>query len=493
MTFDAMRVRAAALGAAACLLLVTHAVAAGVTQPPPPPGTPRADDYQVRAGGRDLFVQTVETSAFASFEAGGPVEVEVRPAVDVKHVVVRPLSLGVRPVVRGNVVSFTLPRPCYVSVEVNGDIKRPLFLFGDPPEGARPASGEPGVRYFEGGRVHEAGRIDLKSGETVYLEAGAIVRGHIVARDASRVRVLGRGMLVPTGADPKDDVRAMSFLRCRDVEVDGPLVVGSRTWTIVPQLSADVRIRNLKIVSWDFGSDGIDLVSTSHVRIERVFIKANDDNIVVKTWDGDEDYPSPANDGTGLDVSDIHVRDAVLWNLPWGNALEIGFELRAARVGDVSFEDIDVIRCERGAVMSIHNGDAATVERVRFENVRVEDARHKLIDLAVFLSRYSVDAPASEEEWRRRYLHGAWDGVLRVDPDEKAGHARHRGRIRDVVFRNVSVVDGPAPFSIVAGYDDAHAVEGVRIEALTIHGAPVASAEEGRFWIGQARDVTFVP
>jgi hypothetical protein len=298
---------------------------------------------------------------------------------------------------------------------------------------------------------------------------------------------------VPTGAEPKDAVRAMSFLRCRDVEIDGPLVVGSRTWTIVPQLSSDVRIRNLKVVSWDFGSDGIDLVSTSRVRIERVFLKANDDNIVVKTWDRAEEYPSHGNVGSGPDVSDIHVRDAVLWNMPWGNALEIGFELRATRVGDIVFEDVDVIRCERGAVMSIHNGDFATVERVRFENVRVEDARHKLVDVAVFLSRYSVDAPASEEEWRRQYLHGAWDGVLRVDPERKAQYAAKRGRIRDVVFRNVSVVDGPVPFSIVAGYDEAHAVDGVRIEKLSIHGRPVESAEDGRFWVEQARGVTFVP
>jgi hypothetical protein len=422
---------------------VTDAAHAAVTQAAPPPGTSRADDYHVRASGRELFVHTVETSAFASYETDGAVDVEVRPTVDVKFVVVRPLSLGVRPVVRDNVVSFRLPRPCYVSVEVNGDTKRPLFLFGDPPEAWAPKPGEKGVRYFAPGQVHEAGRIDLGSGETVYLAAGAIVRGHIVARDAERVRVLGRGILLPTGdADRRKDVRAMSFLRCRDVEVDGPLVLDSRTWTIVPQLSSDVRIRNLKVVSWDFGSDGIDLVSTSRVRIARVFLKCNDDNIAVKTWAGDEEYPSIGNTGTGPDVNDIEVRDAVLWNMPWGNALEIGFELRAARVGDLVFEDVDVIRCERGAVMSIHNGDFATVERVRFENVRVEDARHKLIDLAVFLSQYSVDRPASEEERKRRYLQGAWDGVLRVDRGEEGAYAGKRGRIRDVLFKNIAVVDG---------------------------------------------------
>jgi hypothetical protein len=486
------RSRAARLVAvAAATLLGGRLAGAAVVATAPPAGTARADDYRVFANGTEVFVQTVETSAFALYETDGAVDVEVRPAVDVKFVVVRPLHLGVRPSVEGNVVRFRLPRPCYASVEVNGDTKRPLFLFGDEPDRGAPRDGDAEVRYFGPG-LHDVGRIDLRSGETVYLAPGAVVRGSVTATDAERVKVRGHGILVPSrGPGAAEAVRALSFVRCRDVEIDGPLVLDSRTWTVVPRLSSDVRIRNLKVVAWAFGSDGIDLVSTSHVRIEHVFLRNNDDNIVIKTWGGDEDYPSPANTSRGPDVTDVRVRDAVLWNMPWGNALEIGFELRASRVGDIVFEDVDVIRCERGAVMSIHDGDFATVENVRFENVRVEDARHKLIDLAVFLSQYSVDRPPSEEERTRRYLQGAWDGVLRVGADEKADHAASRGRIRNVVFRNVAVVDGPAPFSILAGYDGAHAVEDVTIEGLTLHGRPVTEADEGRFWLEHA-SVRFV-
>jgi hypothetical protein len=32
------------------------------------------------------------------------------------------------------------------------------------------------------------------------------------------------------------------------------------------------------------------------------------------------------------------------------------------------------------------------------------------------------------------------------------------------------VVDGPLPFSVIAGYDAEHAVENVRFENLTVHG-----------------------
>jgi hypothetical protein len=63
-------------------------------------------------------------------------------------------------------------------------------------------------------------------------------------------------------------------------------------------------------------------------------------------------------------------------------------------VRDLRFLNSDIIHVERGAALSIHQGDDAEVRDVLFEDIRVEDARHKLVDLAVFYSQYSVDRPA---------------------------------------------------------------------------------------------------
>jgi hypothetical protein len=226
------------------------------------------------------------------------------------------------------------------------------------------------------------------------------------------------------------------------------------------------------------------------VTIESSFVRANDDCIAIKTF-GDESYPGQGP-SPGRDVRSIRVTGSVFWNMAWGNALEIGFELRAPSVSGILFQDCDVIHVERGATFSIHNGDAATVSDVRFEDIRVEDSRHKLIDLAVFLSQYSTDRPADREEIRRRYMDGAWDGVLRVTPEQKPVYAASRGHIKGVLFKDIAVVDGGLPFSILSGFDAEHAVEDVALDNLTFHGQPLRDAEQARFFVENARGIRFV-
>jgi hypothetical protein len=112
---------------------------------------------------------------------------------------------------------------------------------------------------------------------------------------------------------------------------------------------------------------------------------------------------------------------------------------------NIAFRDCDVIHCDDGAVMSIHNGDRSVVTDVIFEDIRVEDARQKLFDLAVFLSQYSVDSP-DEKSKEFVYQNGPWDGLVHVPADKKKEHARFRGQIRNVTFKDIQVVDGIFPF-----------------------------------------------
>jgi polygalacturonase len=231
-------------------------------------------------------------------------------------------------------------------------------------------------------------------------------------------------------------------------------------------------------------------VSTSHALVEDAFVRANDDCVVVKTWGGGPGYPAGRTE-PGPDVTDVTVRNSTFWNMPWGNALEVGFELRAGRVSNLRFLNSDIIHVERGAALSVHNGETAEVRDVLFEDIRIEDARHKLLDLAVVFSQYSVDRPADPAERKRLYMDGAWDGVLRTPPGTEREHARHRGSIRGVTLRRVAVVDGPFPYSVIAGYDAEHPVEGVRFEGVTVHGRRVTGPADARLSLQHARDVTF--
>jgi hypothetical protein len=262
--------------------------------------------------------------------------------------------------------------------------------------------------------------------------------------------------------------------------VEGITLVNSPTWTLYARNTDGTRINGIHILNGGgpCTTDGIDLVSSSNALVENVFIRTNDDNVVIKNLDS-------------KDVHDVTVRHAVLWNEPCGNALEIGFELRTGTIEKVRFEDIDIIRVERGAAMSIHNGDTATVQDVTYDNIRVEDARHKLLDFALVYSRYGPDRPEAEQERESRMdMGGAWDGILRCTPEQHAALAKNRGHIRNIRVRNLKVLEF-LPFSVLSGWDAEHAVENVVIEGMSVHGQLVRNAEEGKISTDYAPGLQF--
>ncbi len=451
---------------------------------PAPEGVDPATSYQVQVDGQDVFVHDSPVGAIASFSFWGTVEVAITPRQDVKAVDIRPRSWGIWPTLEGNVIRFSLSEPGNFSIEINHDLQRPLFLFANPPETNRPKPDAPGVRYFAAGKVHSPGVIELRDNETAYIGGGAIVHGAILARGSRNIKVLGRGILDGTemrGFVKSGSQRFVHLEDCSGVTMEGIILRNSPTWQIVPIRSDSISIANVKIVSASDNGDGIDLVRSRNVRIRNCFIRTAADCVAVKA----------VGDGSNAGTRNVEVSGCVFWSAEGGNAMEIGFELHADEVRNIAFTNCDVIHVEDGAVFGIHNGDQATVSDVRFENVRVEDVRRKLIDLAIVLSRYSQDRPTDAREIERRSLEGAWEGVLTVPEEQRAECAKSRGHIRDIVFRDIRVIDGLFPFSLVCGFDDQHRIENVTVAGLWIQGIEITSPEEGRFYVENADEVLF--
>jgi hypothetical protein len=172
--------------------------------------------------------------------------------------------------------------------------------------------------------------------------------------------------------------------------------------------------------------------------------------------------------------------------------MEIGFELQTDSVRDVVFKDCDIIHVERGGTFTVHNGDWATVENIRFEDIRVEDSRDKLIELRIGLSIYSGDCPRDyhrQNSDRKRSPLGQW---MPVSEDELAQYAAKRGRIRNVVFKDIVVTGTKPPKSFLIGYDDGeHSVQNVVLENLCINGVHVDNADEANMKIEKAKHVLF--
>jgi len=453
--------------------------------------------FKAELGGQPLELHEFLQGSFGLFELTRPVEVEITTGFDLRGVDIRPRSAGVTPVIGSDhsSVRFQLKNTTPITIEFNCDIKKVIHLFPYAPEKDAPKPGDANVRYFGAG-MHEPGLMELKDGETLYLAPGAWVKGNVRSIGTKNVVVRGRGVLDgsnvprqqssqprPAGSRPTPGSRNLIYLeKTEGARIEGITIFNSVSWTVYLRNSKGARINGVKVLnpSVNYGNDGFDIVSSSDVIVEDTFVRTNDDCVVVKNMDD-------------VDVHDIIVRKAVFWNMPTGgNGVEIGFELRNQPVHHIRFEDIDIIHVERGAAISIHNGDASTVHDILFDNIRVEDVRRKLIDFAVIFAQYGLDRPASQEERSARMdPGGAWDGLQRFKPEEKPQRAKFRGHIKDVHVRNLHVVEGALPYSVIAGFDDEHAVDNVLIEGLKYQGRHIRGAAEGRFSIDSARGIKF--
>jgi polygalacturonase len=308
----------------------------------------------------------------------------------------------------------------------------------------------------------------------VYIEGGAVVYGFITGEEVNDIRILGRGILEGSrNRELRGDTRFhfIDLKDCNNIHIEGISLINGLTWQVAPVHCNDLLIENIKIISNNGSDDGIDLVRTNHVLIDGCFIHTKDDCMAIKSaWD------YPGSEGN----RDILVKNSVFWNTEWGNALEIGFELRADTMENITFRNCDVIHCDDGAVFSIHNADRSLVQNVLFEDIRVEDAHQKLFDLAIFLSQYSIDGPSDPMERQARYQNGAWDGTVHLTAAEKKEHAAFRGQIKNITFRNISVTDGIFPFSVFSGYDEAHIIENILIENLEVHGKKIDQEYKAR-------------
>ena len=177
-------------------ILASTITRAEVIAYPAPAGEALSQNYEIHADGKKVDVYTARTLdppfagkewdfggsyAFANFDTSGSVRVRITSKKSLRNTVVRPQSPGVRLKVEDDhTVELALDGPHKVSIEPDGK-RGPLLLFANPIEQSIPKAGDRGVLFFGPG-VHRPGRIDVASGQTVYLAGGAVVRivGHHV-------------------------------------------------------------------------------------------------------------------------------------------------------------------------------------------------------------------------------------------------------------------------------------------------------------------------
>lgn len=424
-----------------------------------PGAGPQNHEFEATVNGKSLYINEVEVnlgrmpvqenrvkSAMTYFDFKGDVTIKVTSKVSFKSVSIRPLSAGITPRILGNTVEFKLSKPQKLVMEFDNDLARTIQIFANAPETYKPDPANPNVVYFSPG-FHNAGTINLKSNQTIYLEGGAYVNGVIRGENVSNAKVCGRGIL--SGQGIKGNVFRLNG--GSNIEISGITFAYPSTWTVVPRGVDHLTIDNVNIFGAGLGSDGIDVCSCQDVVINNCYIRNWDDNIVIKSHAGENSR-------------NITVSNSIM-NSECAQALEIGVELETDSVYNIVFKDIDIIHQKMWGygALSINNGGHATVSNILYENIRVED----------------ID-PAS-------LFINLWIGESQWSKDS-------RGAIKGITFRNVSFSGNHVPISVISGFNASHQVQDVVFEHLTINGNMIKNAEQGNIYINEyAKNISFKP
>lgn len=417
---------------------------------PVPEGEPASADYRVEIDGRRADVWNASVGepwstgnygmgtsyGFVQFDSAGRAQVRIHaPGLDLAQVLVRPRSLGIRPmVVDRHTILLTVPTRTRLSVHPDGR-KKPLLIFANPPEDKPPQRGDAGVLYFGPG-VHrpESGVIELKSNQTLYLAGGAVLEAAVYAENAENIVIRGRGVLSGNrwkwrkGPAPG---RLLSFSSCRNVKVEGIVLRGAWSWTLVPRNCENIDIANIKIcnVRVQMNDDGINPCNSRHVRIRDCFVRTVDDCVAIKGLD----YAAG-------DLDDIWIENSYLW-CDSARVTLLGHESRAKFMQNIVYRNLDIFHHGEWPVFLLEPSDDMFLRNVRFEDLRIEvaprtDHRGSLGEHLAVIRPY-ITQYSRTNTW---------------------------GRIGDVIFRNIQV-EGPGKHMVVVEGAPVHADR--RIKRIT--------------------------
>ncbi|MCC5840127.1 MAG: hypothetical protein JJT96_08385 [Opitutales bacterium] len=420
-------------------------------------------------GGTPVPVVPTASGFAVLLDASGPYALNLTYPDGWDGVVVRPARVGASLAEDGATLRISVPRPVPVMIETPG---RPtVFVLAGPPAGEPPAPAGGQLLRFGAGKVQDVGTLQLRDGDVLWLDAGAWVRGHIVASKARGVRIGGRGVLDGSWKAPGGvPARPVILDHCRDVSLEGITLLRPQHWMVSIGACEDVRVEGIRQIGDGASTDGIDIVGSRRITVRGCFLRNGDDNIAIKALDIQRlanpcqfSFGEFDGDWTGP-VEDVLVEGCAFYNDRGGTAMEIGYETRTDDIRNIVFRDIDVMAVHQfGSVFGIHNGDRARVENVLYEDIHVEHHYDKLVDF--------------------RVLHSRWN---RDD---------QRGRIRHVVLRRIrvarSIYNEGYTVSLISGYDEKHPVEDIVFEDVQMNGQTVTSADALDLHTRHVRGIVF--
>lgn len=353
-------------------------------------------NYKVKVNGEEirLFESTVlyppynntESMPYAIIVMDKPIDIEIVSEKALDDVLIRPLSLNVSYSYTEHSIFIHLEKACKFSVEINGSYAENILIFANDDSKQAFDKESDKVIYFPKG-VTEADIVKIEGDDiTVYFEEGAVVNGKITANNCKNLTICGYGVLNMTKFSREDPTHriALEVNNCQNLKICDITITDSAFWTCRVMGCDDAHIENVNIIGCRGNSDGIDICGSRNVLVEKCFIRTWDDCFVAKAFD------------TG-DLENVTFRDSSLWN-DFARPMEVGVEIRADHARNIAFENIDVLHSVTGyPILGIHHGDRAELRDIRFENIRIEDAKGaQIFDIRITDSVWNADAQTGD-------------------------------------------------------------------------------------------------
>lgn len=420
------------------LLLLTSCKQTGylqTVQPVPRSGAEKSKLYEVEINGQSVFTASEACFGDRVFETAqcdisGKVSVVVRKKAAIQNYRIRPVSKGLQGKVTGSELHFDVEDPQMLYVET--DLDTPLLLFLTPMEKNIPGKNDPNVIFYGPG-IHEAGIIRPRSGQTIYLAPGALVKGRIYAENVHNVNVLGRGILDAQGYTSKPDkICGIEFKGCNDVKVEG---IGLRTgewWQSLYFLCNRVEVSWMNLMSFGLNNDGIDIDGVTDFHAHNCFIGCGDDGFGWHAVDAQANGEPPTRD--------CLAENCVIYNTHAGNGLRVGASMETQLFENITFRNIDVLEHANFGIRSDHS-DWANCRNITFENFRLEKPGNA-INIKIEKTIYS----------------------------NNTGFRDERGHISGLNFINLQTQGGQI---ILNGFDEQHAIRNVTFKDCLANGKPI--------------------
>jgi len=428
---------------------------------PAPPGLITSPDLTMNVNGREIWVERIGGSGMpleqpslsygkledmdvANFSCSGPLQIRINAPEPISSYVIRPKSRGIEAEVKGRELTFAVPGPQKLYIEIDG--LPHLAIFANPLEVNPPHEGDPGVVYFGPGS-HNPGQIDLRSNQTIYIAGGAVVNARVRGSNLQNVRIIGRGIL-------QGNVRISGT---SDLEVNGIFNRSTSGWTNTLTNCKHSSYRNVKVFSYGkrWGLDGINPVSCVDFTIDDCFMRCRDDCVAIKSGNPD------------LRVDSISVTNSVMVGWAYSDGVTVGFELNGSPVENILVKNCDILYARGGGATGGHSGFSivcdgpAWVQNIRYEDIRVEEqVEVKNLEFIVTPGKYYGDDPP--------------------------------GHIKGIYLKNISWENTSKPF-IISGFSANNLAEDITFDHCIVGGKTLTNAADANFNVNEfTRDIRFI-